>query len=223
MIIKFDKVFLKYLFLIFLIFIDCSILLLIKNSYDYFLIYILLNVIFFIPICLKFSIKSNVILSLFMMIFVKFFIELFIYYFGKSVFFEAQYLYLIPLCISFIKSIKQKLNKLHLFLILFFIINIIVNLSFNLVDFKNFIEININIFTFIFFYFIIHNNNIFNDLKKVYIFLFCISFCATILQTALDFHQDMRNGIFGLYGLTFLNFFALCYPLEQLKNANKKS
>lgn len=216
--IRFNKSYLEYICMVFVILINSLVLILVGDSKILFGIYLISNMCFLLPLCIRGTKEFNMRLAIFMMIFYSYFIEVYIHYLHMNVFIEAEFLYIIPLMATFIKSYNNKYLLPIISALLVIFLNFII--SINYVSIAFYIKSIIPIVTFLLFYYSSKECNLEN--KKIYIFIFLVCLTLTLLQTAIGFNRDTRNGVFGVFGLNAYSFFIICYPIYTLTRYLKK-
>lgn len=218
-----NKNYILFCFIAVVLLIDSAFLLVIKENKIMFSIYIIINLLFMIPILVKQKAEICVIISIFMMLFYTFFIDAYIHYFKQSVMFEAEFLFLIPLIIGMMK-IRNKESKLFaLISFVYLVFNLIILITERKVAFINYMYFLINIISFIGLYYVFSNIEITEKFVDLMHFIFYISFLLTIFQTAVGFNTDTRNGIFSVFGWGAYTFFIMMYFLYNYNGfLNKK-
>ena len=215
--IKINKNYINYLITTLFLLLDAIPLLVIKDNTILGVLYFIFKLVFIYFYCLKCSVEDSAIFSILFILFYTFFIDVFIHYFHKIVIFEMEFLFIIPLLITYLRIKNNRSKVFSILSILYIVFNAFLFLFYHKVDFTNYSMFMVNIFSFIGFYYIYSNLDGTKKLIDLYKYIFCVSFLLTIVQTVLGFNEDTRNGVFSVFGWGAYSFFIMIFFMYNLR------
>lgn len=208
---KLNYSYMYYSLIVLALLIDVLFLGFIKENYFLFSLYVIINILIISIYFLKCSVTDSIIFSILFMLFYSWFIDIFIHYLGKKIILEAEFLFIVPLLLSCLKIKGKKIDFFLSFCVFYLPISFLIMIFNGKVDIINYLRFSVNICAFICYYYLFQNITINRKLKKLYTFVFVICFFTTILQTAVGFNMDTRNGAFSVFGFGAYTIFIMIY------------
>ena len=203
-----NKKYMNFIIINLLIVIDLVLLYFIKSNVFLSICYAISNVAILSIICASLDNDTILEIFIFMLLTYSYGVEVLIHYLHRNTFIEMQYLSLIPILFLFFKNNKFRSRIKSFIPFLFFlyvVINIIIIIFSPSISFEQYIKSLLPYIMFcITFYSVKKLNYKFGPICK---FILVISIILSTIQFAMNFHQDCRNGIFGLNGISAFAIF----------------
>lgn len=218
---KLNKKNLNYLILNILLVIDLVPLYFIKNNVFWSLLYTVFNIIIISLLCFKMNDNLLFVLFCFLFFTYSYGIEVLIHYLNRNTFIEMQYLSFVPLLFLFFRRKKKNtINKTALLCIFYLMLNFLIVLISNKTPLLYFLKSIIPYISVFIAYYAVKDKEI--DIIPLFKFILFVSIFMSTIQFFLHFHQDTRNGIFGINGISIFSLFVTTYSVYCYTNWLRK-
>ncbi len=140
--------------------------------------------------------------------------EIILHYLKIQIHIEIEYLFLIPIFVLFIRDFP-KISKCNAYKLIFLLL--LIYLMYGGISGKTSLLFGLEtmlpyIIAVMMYYIVLAEENY--HFKSIYKFIYIICAAATVLQTAVGFNVDQRNGLFGVFGLGAYIPFLMAYPID---------
>lgn len=205
-------------FIITVAFLLADVVLLAIMSYNAltFAAYLVINICFIGAYCAKKTATDTAVFAILFMLFYSLFTDIFIHYLGIKVVLEAQFLYLLPLTLACLKKKGSGRNNFLLVCAGYFVLNLIILLLNRKVDIGSYLKFLVNLVTFVEFFYFFQKCRDMEKMTALYKFIFALSCLMTVVQAAVGFHVDTRNGVFSVFGFGAYTIFIMIFAVYHI-------